>query len=79
MHLSMPRHVKDILLGLLVAYVALDVLLSMAGRHQGMFGALTASFGTEGGIVILVIGLALGFIAYYMARNSTELYTTKKE
>jgi hypothetical protein len=77
-NMHMPHHVKDILIGLLVAYVALDILLSMAGRHQGMFGALARASSDENVAIILVIGLGLGFLAYYLAKHSREMYSTKK-
>ncbi len=80
--LKLPHHVKDILIGLLVAYVVADLLLAYAtkARHPGLFAALQAAASDENMAVVLVIAAAVGILAYVVARRSSRSgFTTKKE
>ena len=79
--MHMPSHMKDILIGLLVAYVVIDLLLAYATRssHSGLMAALSAAAQDENIAVVVVLGLGAGFLAYYLARNSSELFSTKKD
>lgn len=73
--------VKDILIGLLVAYVVIDLLLAYATKmeHPGLFGALWSARRDDGMAVVVVLGIGLGFLAYYLARKSREMFTIKKD
>lgn len=79
--LHMPRHVKDILIGLLVAYVVMDLLLAYVAkaRHPGLFATLQNAMKDENTAMIVVIGLAAGALAYILARRSKDYFSTKKE
>ena len=79
--LSMPRHMKDLLLGLLAAYVVIDLLLAYAtkSRHPGMVAALQSAMHDENIAIVLVIGVAVGVLVYMLARRSREMFSTKKE
>lgn len=68
----MPRHILDIVLGLLVAYVVIDLLLAYMSksRHPGMLETLKNSMHDENIAAILVIGLGAGVLAYYLARKA---------
>jgi hypothetical protein len=72
--------IKNILIGVLVAYLALDVLLMYAtkNRHPGLFAVLMASMKDNNVVVALVVSVAIGFLAWYLA-SRTECFTTKKE
>ncbi len=80
-HLHMPRHIKDLLIGILVAYAAIDFLLMYAtkNRHPGLFSAIQNAMHDENVAVVVVIGVCVGILAYVLARRSRELFTTKKE
>jgi ABC-type antimicrobial peptide transport system permease subunit len=73
--------IKDILIGLLVAYVAIDLLLAYATRtrHPGLFATLQVAMKDENVGVVVLIGLGVGFLAYYLASRAREMYTIKKE
>ena len=77
----MPAHMKDILLGLLAAYVAVDLLLAYASksRHPGLLAVLQQSMNDENVAVVLVIGVCVGLLVYVLARRSRQLFTTKKD
>jgi hypothetical protein len=76
-----PLHIKDIVLGVLVAYVVIDLLLAYAirVRHPGVFATLTASLSDENIGVVLVLGIAAGLLVYYLARKSREQFSTRVE
>jgi hypothetical protein len=81
--LHMPHHIKDILIGLLVAYVVADLLLAYAtkSRHPGLFAALQTAMNDENVAVVLVIAACVGILAYVAARRSSKRsgFSTKKE
>lgn len=80
--LRMPHHIKDILIGLLVAYVVADLLLAYAtkARHPGLFASLQAAMHDENIAIVLVIAACVGILAYVAARRSSRSgFTTKKE
>jgi hypothetical protein len=74
-----PLHPKDILLGVLVAYVVIDLLLAYAlkARHPGVLTSIWSALSDENVGVVLVLGVASGMIAYYLARKSREHYTIR--
>jgi len=69
-----PLHFKDIIIGILVAYVVIDLLLAYAirVRHPGVFVTISTAISDENTGVVLVIGIAAGIMAYYAARKSRE-------
>lgn len=80
--LSLPSHMKDILIGLLVAYVVADLLLAYAtkARHPGLFAALQSAMRDENIAVVLVIAACVGILAYVAARRSSRSgFSTKKD
>lgn len=78
--LNFPRHLKDLLIGLLTAYVVIDLLLMYAtkSRHPGLFAAVQSAMHDENVAIVLVIGAAVGVLAYVLARRSREMFSTKK-
>lgn len=72
MKFYMPKYAEDIILGLLVAYVVIDMLLAYMSksRHPGMFETLKNSMHDENIAAVLVIGLGAGVLAYYLARRA---------
>jgi H+/Cl- antiporter ClcA len=76
-----PSQIKDIIIGVLVAYVVIDLLLMYAtkSRHPGLFGALSDSMKDDGVMMVVAIGIGLGFLAYYLARKSRDMFTTKRD
>lgn len=76
----MLHHWKDILIGLLVAYIVIDLLLAYAtkSRHPGLFRGLENAVKDESYGIVLVIGVGAGFLAYYLARKSRDLFSIKK-
>jgi len=74
MKFFMPRHIEDVILALLVAYVVIDILLAYMSksRHPGMLATLQNSLHDENIAVVLVIGLGAGVLAYYLARRARE-------
>lgn len=68
---------KDVIIGLLVAYVAIDLLLAYAvgGKHQGLFNSISTSSKEENGCLVIVIGLAIGFFAWYLSSKVRECFT----
>lgn len=81
-NLHLPAHMKDILIGLLVAYVVADLLLAYAtkARHPGLFAAMQAAMHDENVAVVMVIAACVGVLAYVIARRSSRSgFTTKKE
>jgi H+/Cl- antiporter ClcA len=77
----MHYYAKDLIIAVLVAYVVVDLLLAYAikARHPGVFQTLSASLQDENVAVVLAIGLGAGVLAYYLARRSRDMFTTKKE
>jgi len=66
---------KDIIIGLLTAYVVIDLLLiyNSAHHHSGALGALGEAFNDQNIAVIVVMGMAAGLLAYYAARRYHEI------
>jgi len=75
-----PFHFKDILIGVLVAYVVIDILLSYAVsvNHPGVFSTIKSSLSNENVGVVVVIGAAFGLLSYYLSRKSREQFSTTK-
>ena len=75
-----PLHLKDIILGVLVTYVVIDLLLAYAirVRHPGVFATISEAITDENIGVVLVIGVAAGILAYYVARKSREQFSVKR-
>lgn len=76
-----PLHIKDVVLGVLVAYVVMDLLLAYAikTRHPGVLASISSAMSDENVGVVVVIGLASGLLAYYFARKGREAFSIKKD
>ena len=72
-------HWKDILIGVLVAYVVIDVLmgLTMKRKYPSLFEKFMEMVWNQNSIVVLLIGLLIGFAAWYFSSRSKECF--KKE
>jgi H+/Cl- antiporter ClcA len=68
---------KDLIIAILFAYLVIDLLLAYAvkSRHPGVFETLANSLQDENIMVVLVIGVGAGVLAYYLARRSREMFT----
>ena len=80
---NMLQHPKDLLIGVLVAYVVIDLLMAYAvrSRHPGVVEVFERAMRDENVLVVVVLGIASGLLAYYLARRSREMftYTPKKD
>jgi hypothetical protein len=75
-----PRHLKDVIIGVLVAYVVIDLLLSYAtDHHRGMLSVLSRIGSDENCMVVVVLGVGAGILGYTLARRSRELFSIKEE
>lgn len=72
---------KDLLIGVLVAYVVIDLLLAYATRvnHPTIFDTLQRSLRDENVAVVVLIGIGVGFLAYYLSSKSRERFAMKKK
>lgn len=77
----MVYHAKDLIIAVLVAYLVVDLLLAYAikARHPGVLETLSSSLKDENIMVVLVIGVAAGVLAYYLARRSREMFSVEKK
>jgi hypothetical protein len=77
----MHYHWKDVLIGLLAAYVTLDLLLAYATkvRHPGVLATLQMAMSDENVGVVVAISLVVGFLAYYLSCRTKDYFSTKKE
>ena len=69
-----PQHFKDIIIGVLVAYIVIDILLiyAMKGGHPGVLSTVIRSYQDENVGAVIVIGMAMGLASYYVSRKSRE-------
>lgn len=74
-----PLHIKDVLLGILAAYVAVDLLLaySVGARHPGVLATIMSTLKDENIGIVLAIGLGVGILTYHFARKSRERFSIK--
>jgi uncharacterized membrane protein len=64
---------KDVLIGVLVAYVAIDLVMAcMIKGHTTCVEKLFKSLSTSKGLMVLVIGVAIGVAAWYFSSQSKE-------
>ena len=70
------RHLKDILIGILVTYVVIDLLISMLANrnHPSLLEKMLSGLDEENIMMACVIGILVGVLAWYLAKNSKELY-----
>lgn len=64
-----------------MAYVGMDLLLmyTMSQHHPGVIGAFVGENYNENGVTVLVIGVILGFLAYYLSSRAREYFTVGKD
>jgi hypothetical protein len=66
---------KDVFIGLLVAYIVLDCLLSYYSKcRRDMFSVLKDVLNNENIAVVVTIALACGFIGYYLSSRTREYF-----
>ena len=73
-------NLKDIVIGVLVAYVVIDVLISMLAKraHPSLIEKMLSGLDQENVMMACVIGVLAGVLAWYLAKNSKELFTVVK-
>jgi len=76
----MKIHWRDLLIGVLVAYVVTDVVLSfmIKGRHPGLIKGLMQSMDDQNVCVAVVCGVTAGLVAYYAALKAHEMFSMRK-
>ena len=69
-------NLKDILIGILVAYVVMDVLISMLAKrsYPSLIEKMLGGLDQENVMMACVIGVLAGVLAWYLAKNSKELF-----
>lgn len=67
---------KDIIIGILVAYIVLDLLLSFYTKcRKDVFSILKDTLTNENIAVVVVISIACGFIGYYLSSRTREYFS----
>lgn len=66
-------HYKDLIIGLLVAYLVISLIAHVLTGTQNCLSTLMASGDGATVAVVLAVGVAAGALAFYLARNSKEL------
>jgi len=71
---------KDVLIGLLVAYIAIDVMMSsmMKRSMPNAFEKMMDAVSDSNGLLVIVIGLLIGLCAWYFASRSKECFKFTK-
>ena len=72
----MQMNLKDILIGVLVAYVVIDVSISMLAKrsYPSLIEKMMSGLDQENVMMACVIGVLVGVLAWYLAKNSKELF-----
>ena len=77
----MKTNWKDIILGILVAYVAIDLMLAYAVKRSSpsCLEKMMDYMGTQSGLIAIAVGVLVGLVAWYLSSKSTERFTRQKE
>lgn len=67
---------KDVVIAVLVAYVVTDILCSLMGGHKQKSLLEKVWDGDSSMLTCLVLGVVSGFIAWYIARNQSQVIHT---
>lgn len=75
-----PLHFKDIALGVLSIYIAVDILLSFSSntKHTSVFSDVFNHISDRDMGMVLIMGAITGLFVYYFARKSRENFTEIK-
>ena len=65
---------KDVLIGILVAYVIVDMMMAYTLRRSApsCLEKMVDVASTKEGLVAIVVGIIIGFIAWYFSRRKTD-------
>lgn len=68
------QHLKDILIGLLVAYVVADLLISFLAKrkHPSLVEKLVSSLDEENMIMAAIIAVLSGVLAWYLSKQRKD-------
>lgn len=71
---------KDILIGALVAYVVIDLMMAytMKKTMPSLVEKMVSSLDDQSAMVAIVVGLLVGGIAWYFAKQSKECFIPSK-
>jgi len=81
MDIPKKLHWKDIVIGILVAYVAIDLMLAcmMKRRSPSAFERMIKAVSGGEGLMIVVLGLLIGLAAWYFSSRSKEYFRFSKK
>lgn len=67
---------KDILIGVLVAYVVIDVMMAYAMKRSSpsCLEKAMAAMSDQSGLVAVIIGVLVGVVVWYLASRSKECF-----
>lgn len=67
---------KDVLIGVLVAYVVIDVMLAYAMKRSSpsCLEKAMEALNDQSGIVIMIVGALAGVVVWYLASRSKECF-----
>lgn len=77
--LNSEVNAKNVLLGLLSAYVAADILMSLMMKKSipSCIENLVKYAGTQEGLMVIILAILVGFIVYCMS-SKKECFTKEK-
>jgi hypothetical protein len=72
----MKTNWKDVLLGLLVAYVVIDMMIAytMKGNSCNCLEKMVEAIGDQSGIVAVIFGVLVGVVVWCIASRSKECF-----
>lgn len=65
---------RDVLIGVLVAYVVIDLMFSFSGQDPSMAQKLLTAAPSKDTLVALVVGVGVGVLAWWLSRRSHREY-----
>lgn len=72
----MKTNWKDVLLGVLMAYVVIDMMIAytMKQSSPSCLEKMVESISNQSGIVAVIVGVIVGVVVWYLASKSKECF-----
>jgi len=72
---------KDILIGVLIGYVVIDIMMSYMVRRSmpSCFEKMVAASKSQNGMMAIFIGILVGLSAWYLISQNTEGFEFEKD